>query len=80
MATTVILGSGVIGLSTAYYLAQHQPGSSVHLVDASPQLFASASGYAGGFLARDWFQAPAAALGALSFDAHGALAAVEGGR
>ncbi|PNY26071.1 Uncharacterized protein TCAP_03994 [Tolypocladium capitatum] len=80
MATTVILGSGIIGLSTAYYLSQHQPGSSIHLVDASPELFASASGYAGGFLARDWFPPAAADLGALSYDEHRKLAEREGGR
>lgn len=80
MATTVILGSGVIGLSTAYYLARQQPGSSIHLVDSSPKLFASASGYAGGFLARDWFHGSISELGALSFDAHRALAEAEEGR
>lgn len=80
MATTVILGSGIIGLSTAYYLSQHQPGSSIHLVDSSPELFASASGYAGGFLAKDWFPPSVAALGALSYEEHRKLAEREGGR
>lgn len=80
MATTVILGSGIIGLSTAYYLAQHQPGSSIHLVDSSPELFASASGYAGGFLAKDWFRPSLTPLGELSFEEHRALAEREGGR
>ncbi|KAI1337110.1 FAD dependent oxidoreductase [Xylariaceae sp. FL0016] len=74
MASTVILGSGIIGASTAFYLLKHQPGSSIHLVEPSPELFASASGYAGGFLAKDWFGAPAAELGALSFDEHRKLA------
>ncbi|KAH6648759.1 FAD dependent oxidoreductase [Truncatella angustata] len=74
MSATVVLGSGIIGVSTAYYLSKHQPPSSIHLVEPSPELFASASGYAGGFLAKDWFQAASASLGALSFDEHRKLA------
>jgi glycine/D-amino acid oxidase-like deaminating enzyme len=74
MASTVIVGSGIIGIATAYYLSEHQPGSSIHLVDSSAELFASASGYAGGFLARNWFHADLASLGALSFDEHEKLA------
>lgn len=80
MASTVIIGSGIIGLSTAYYLAEHQPGSSIHLVDASPELFASASGLAGGFLAKDWFHPTVASLGELSFEEHRRLAGRQGGR
>ncbi|KAI4595427.1 hypothetical protein KJ359_006772 [Pestalotiopsis sp. 9143b] len=78
-SSTVVLGAGIIGVSTAYYLAQHQAPSSIHLVDPSPELFASASGYAGGFLARDWFSSPTAELGALSFDEHRKLAEAEDG-
>lgn len=77
--TTTILGAGIIGLSTAYYLAQHQPPSTIHIVEPSPELFASASGFAGGFLARDWFGAASASLGALSFDEHKRLAAAHDG-
>lgn len=74
MSKTVIIGTGIIGLSTAFYLSQKQPGSSIHLIDSSPELFASASGFAGGFLARDWFQPDLASLGELSFDEHEKLA------
>ena len=80
MATTVILGSGIIGLSTAFYLSRHQPGSSIHLVDSSPELFASASGYAGGFVAKNWFQPSVTSVGKLSFEEHRKLAEKEGGR
>ncbi|KAI1460111.1 FAD dependent oxidoreductase [Annulohypoxylon moriforme] len=80
MATTVILGAGIIGASTAYYLSKHQPGSSIHLVEVSPELFASASGFAGGFLAKNWFSPASAELGALSFEEHRKLAEKEGGR
>lgn len=81
MATsnTVILGAGIIGLSTAYYLAKHQQPNTIHLVEPSPELFASASGYAAGFLARDWFGPGVSSLGALSFDEHRRLAKVYDG-
>ncbi|MCJ1308790.1 hypothetical protein MMC25_002445 [Agyrium rufum] len=79
---TVILGTGIIGASTAFYLsdsASKTAPSSIHLVEASPKLFDSASGYAAGFLARDWFSPPSAALGALSFDLHKKEAQEHGG-
>lgn len=79
MADTVILGAGIIGVSTAYYLSKHQPGNTIHLVEPSPELFASASGYAGGFLARDWFGTGVSSLAALSFDEHKRLADLHDG-
>lgn len=78
--TTVILGTGIIGVSTAYYLSKSQTPSSIHLVEPSPTIFASASGYAGGFLAKDWFSPEAASLGALSFEEHRRLAEEHNGR
>lgn len=102
MPTTVILGTGIIGLSTAYYLSQFTrpedditpttdnpaPEESstprnrheIHLVEASPELFASASGKAAGFLAKDWFAPAVAPLGEFSFDLHRKLAEEHGGR
>ncbi|KAM0252815.1 hypothetical protein ACHAQJ_007554 [Trichoderma viride] len=80
MPHTVILGSGVIGLSTAYYLLQHQPGDTIHLVDAAKELFSSASGYAGGFLAKDWFRPELVPLAELSFEEHRKLAKEANGR
>ncbi len=77
---TVILGAGIIGVSTAYYLSEHQEPSSIHLVEPSPELFSSASGHAGGFLAKDWFGPSLAALGAFSFEEHRRLAEECGGR
>ncbi|KIX02783.1 uncharacterized protein Z518_08725 [Rhinocladiella mackenziei CBS 650.93] len=68
--STVILGGGIIGLSTAYCLSLKQPAQSVHIIDSSPTLFTSASGYAGGFLALDWFNPSVSSLGALSFRLH----------
>lgn len=72
--STVILGAGIIGVSTAYYLSQSLPGTSIHLIDTSSELFASASGKAGGFLAADWFGPASAPLGLLSFKLHKQLA------
>jgi glycine/D-amino acid oxidase-like deaminating enzyme len=80
MTSTIILGTGIIGVSTAYYLSQTQSPTSIHLVEPSPILFASASGFAAGFLAKDWFSPSVAAVGALSFEEHKRLAEEFGGR
>ena len=80
MSSTVIIGAGIIGVSTAYYLSDHQPPSTIHLVETAPALFSSASGYAGGFLAKDWFAPTVTSLGALSFELHKKLADEHGGR
>ena len=81
-SNTVILGAGIIGTSTAYYLSQssNTPARSIHLVEATPSLFSSASGYAAGFLASDWFGPATASLGELSFRLHRELAEKHGGR
>ncbi|PCH40849.1 FAD dependent oxidoreductase [Wolfiporia cocos MD-104 SS10] len=88
MPHTVILGGGIIGLSAAYYLAklskeaESQGGTAartIHIVEPCPELFASASGKAGGFIARDWFNPAVAPLGALSFDLHRTLAEAHAG-
>ncbi|KAK4466945.1 FAD dependent oxidoreductase [Cladorrhinum samala] len=78
-SSTAIIGAGIIGLSTAYYLSRYQDPSSIHIIEASPELFSSASGYAGGFLAKDWFAPPLAKLGILSFNEHRRLAEENGG-
>lgn len=76
---TVILGGGIIGSSIAYYLSEQNPNEEIHIVEASSRLFSSASGYAAGFLARDWFAPSLAPLGELSFDLHHELAAQNAG-
>ncbi|KAJ6001556.1 hypothetical protein N7522_006783 [Penicillium canescens] len=78
--STVILGGGIIGTSIAYYLSANQPEGEIHIVEQSPELFSAASGYAAGFLARDWFVPSLAPLGALSFDLHKELAAGNDGQ
>ena len=77
---TVILGAGIIGLSTAYYLSLCPTSSEIHIIDAASTLLASASGFAGGFLAENWFSGPVASLGALSFRLHRELAEGNDGR
>ncbi|KAJ5774875.1 FAD dependent oxidoreductase [Penicillium paradoxum] len=77
--STVILGGGIIGASIGYYLSANQPEGEIHIIEQSPELFTSASGYAAGFLARDWFEPSLAPLAALSFDMHHELAATRDG-
>ena len=76
---TVILGGGIIGSSIAYYLSSQQQDEDIHIIESSSQLFSGASGYAAGFLAKDWFAHPLASLGALSFNLHNSLAKEHGG-
>lgn len=85
MPRVVILGGGIIGLSTAYYLATQSPSdgderSDIHIVESSTTLFASASGHAAGFLAKDWFSPAVSPLGEFSYDLHKQLAEQWGGK
>jgi glycine/D-amino acid oxidase-like deaminating enzyme len=80
MADTVILGAGINGVSTAYYLSRYQHGHTIHLVDASAELFASGSGCASGFLAStEWFGTGVGPLAELSLHEHERLAQVHDG-
>jgi glycine/D-amino acid oxidase-like deaminating enzyme len=79
--STVIIGCGIIGCATAYYLSLNDEHRTIHIVDSSPALFENvASGKSAGFLAKNWFSAPVAELGELSFDLHKKLAEEFGGR
>ncbi|KAI0774492.1 nucleotide-binding domain-containing protein [Fomes fomentarius] len=81
MPTTVILGAGIIGLSSAHSLAALAPADhNIHLVEPAPDLFASASAKAAGFVAKDWFAPASAPLGLLSFALHRELAERHNGR
>lgn len=81
---TVILGGGIIGTSIAYYLSEQAQSAGkqheIHIIDTSPELFASASGYAAGFCARDWFAPEITSLGQLSFGLQRKLADENNGR
>lgn len=78
---TVIIGAGIIGLSTAYYLSEDKSynPSHIHVVENSENVLDSASGFAGGFLAKDWFTPSLAKLGELSFCLHRDLAQANDG-
>ena len=68
----VICGAGVIGASTAYFLAER--GVTATLVERS-EVACAASGKSGGFIARDWCDGqPQAELARASFDLHADLA------
>lgn len=79
---TIVIGAGIIGLSTAYFLSQsgNTKPESIHLIDSSAELFQCASGFAGGFLAANWFAPSSASLGSLSFKLHKDLADAHDGR
>lgn len=81
--STVIIGGGIIGVSIAYFLSdpevQKKHPAEIHIVDSSGELFSCASGYAAGFIARDWYAPELEQLGALSFDLHQRLAAEHDG-
>lgn len=52
----VLIGGGIAGTTTAYYLATHPQrpaGSKITIVEGT-KIAAGASGYSGGFLAKDW--------------------------
>ena len=74
-STVVIAGAGVIGTSTAYYLAKNFNIKSV-LVDITGEVAPAASGKAGGFLALDWndHTPPLGRLARRSFALHEELA------
>ncbi|KAK9238124.1 FAD dependent oxidoreductase [Lipomyces kononenkoae] len=82
--TTIIVGGGIIGLSTAFYLATSASALSastrIIIIDSSQHLFTSASGRAAGFLNRSWFDRPSASLAELSFVLHQELAEIYGGK
>lgn len=52
----VVAGGGIAGITTAWYLATHpkRPAGSKITVVEGTKVAAGASGYSGGFLAKDW--------------------------
>jgi glycine/D-amino acid oxidase-like deaminating enzyme len=79
----VIIGGGIAGVSTAYYLSisPNRPATtSITLVEEC-KIAAGASGYSGGFLAKDWHGSATSSLAAMSYDLHAKLAEEnEGGK
>jgi glycine/D-amino acid oxidase-like deaminating enzyme len=77
----VVIGGGIAGVSTAYFLAQsaHRAGARITLVEGT-RIAAGASGYSGGFLAKDWHGSATADVSAMSYDLHAKLAEEFGGK
>ena len=74
----VVVGAGIMGASTAYYLSRLYPLWRVTILDKVEPACHS-SGKAGGFLAVDWHQDPAtASLAEASFGLHDELATALG--
>jgi glycine/D-amino acid oxidase-like deaminating enzyme len=81
MPHTVIVGAGIIGVSTAYFLS-HAPSRgedhTITILDPSPPA-SGASGKAGGLISRNWIGGATASLEDLSFHLHKDLAQQYGG-
>ncbi|ODQ51911.1 FAD dependent oxidoreductase [Saitoella complicata NRRL Y-17804] len=77
-----IIGAGVIGATTAYYLTRHPKYDlskyKIRVIEAT-EVAAGASGKAGGLLALDWHGPSTANLGELSYNLHKQLADEHGG-
>ena len=76
MKTICIVGGGIVGVSTAFYLSSIlslDENVKIIIVEAN-EIAGSASGKAGGFLARDWHRGKDASLARLSFSLHESLA------
>ncbi|EIW69367.1 cytoplasmic protein [Tremella mesenterica] len=73
--TIVIIGGGIAGTCTAYFTAisPHRQGTKIIIVEGT-KIAAAASGYSGGFLAKDWHGSATSSLAAKSFDLHASLA------
>jgi glycine/D-amino acid oxidase-like deaminating enzyme len=64
---TVIVGAGVIGLSTALHLAKESQAMKVIVVDAAPEVFAQTSRTNTGTLSFHWFEDDLRRLGEYSY-------------
>ncbi|EWC47846.1 hypothetical protein DRE_02728 [Drechslerella stenobrocha 248] len=69
----IVVGGGIIGVSTAYFLSHHPSSPSVTIIEAS-SIASGASGKAGGLLALDWHTSDTASLARLSYHLHASLA------
>ncbi|AAW41882.1 cytoplasm protein, putative [Cryptococcus deneoformans JEC21] len=78
----VVIGGGIAGVSTAYFLSTHPQRSSstsITIVEGT-KIAAAASGFSGGFLAKDWHGTSTSSLSEFSFDLHASLAEEFGGK
>lgn len=60
----VVVGGGIAGITTAWYLAIHpkRPAGTKITVVEGTKVAAGASGYSGGFLAKDWHGSATASM------------------
>ena len=80
-SAVVIVGGGIIGLSTAYYVSTTRKcARSITIVDNASILYAGASGKANGILGDYGFKPEAEPLGKLSWELHRKLASQHRGR
>lgn len=71
----VIVGGGIMGCATAYYLSQKSTVSQITIVERNKAIAECASGKAGGFLAKYWCDGTKVQeLARMSFDLHQELA------
>jgi glycine/D-amino acid oxidase-like deaminating enzyme len=78
--STVIIGAGINGLATAFYLAQGQKcGNNIFVVEISSDVVSAASGKANGVLSDYGRTAPVADLAHLSWKLHQQLATTHNG-
>jgi glycine/D-amino acid oxidase-like deaminating enzyme len=72
----LIIGGGIAGVSTAYYLSisPNRPSNTKITLVEECKIAAAASGYSGGFLAKDWHGSATSSLAAMSYDLHAKLA------
>ncbi|KIR59929.1 cytoplasmic protein [Cryptococcus bacillisporus CA1873] len=78
----VVIGGGIAGVSTAYFLSTHpqrSPSTRITIVEGT-KIAAAASGFSGGFLAKDWHGSSTASLSEFSYDLHASLAEEFGGK
>ncbi|KAM0754781.1 FAD dependent oxidoreductase [Meredithblackwellia eburnea MCA 4105] len=79
----VIIGAGIIGISSAYYILTHPArpkNTNVVLVEnATSGIAPAASSWAGGFIAEGWQDDPSKSLSSLSWNCHVQIARNLGG-
>lgn len=71
--SVIIVGGGIAGVSTAYFLKKLQADLDVKIVERTA-IAASAGGKGGGFLAKNWSQGPANTLQVQGFNMHAQMA------
>lgn len=71
MSQIIILGGGILGLSTAYFLSLNpQADKQITVIDSASCLFHGASGAATVILANNWFEEPLQTLAQYSWNLH----------